>query len=375
MDAEKETPAPKPEGGFRFRAADGETAFLILGLKVLILFFAALSMRTLFDRTDNWMEIWNRWDAKHYLSLAEHGYTAEGEGRFSIVFYPLYPWLIRAVSFLSGSYIAAAFIVTGVASVVAGLLLRRLAELDYSVDVARQAVWFLFIFPTSYFLHIGYTEALFLAFVLGSLLAARTNHWMAAGILGALASLTRVNGLMLGPTLLIEAWLQYRVTRRIDWRWLWMGVVPVGFAGYLYLNYRVTGDVFAFQPIMAEHWYKKFTPPWVGIADVVQRLPGTNLTEGLQELCYILLGFVCLVWSWIRLRPSYAVWITLNWLLINSTAFVVSVPRYSLTLFPIFFLFALLAVRRPLAGRFLTVVSLLFLALYAIKFVYGTWAF
>ncbi len=374
VSTENET-ATEVGGAFRWEPADGETVLLVLGLKALVFFFAAFSMGTLFDRFEGWMGVWNRWDAVHYLSLAEHGYTAEGEGRFSIVFYPLYPWLVRAVAFVSGSYLAAAFLVSGVATVFAGVLLRRLAELDHPAEVARLAVWFLFIFPTSYFLHIGYTESLFLALVLGSVLAARTNYWAAAGILGALACLTRVNGLMLGPTLLMEAWLQYRVTRRIDWRWLWMGAVCLGFGGYLYLNYYVTGDPFAFQPIMAEHWFKKFTPPWVGIYDVWLRIPGTNLTEGVQEFVFILLGFVGVVCSWIWLRASYAVWITLNWLLVNSTMFVVSVPRYCLTLFPLFLLAGMLAVRFPLAGRLLSATSLLFLALYAIKFVFGTWAF
>ena len=173
------------------------------------------------------------------------------------------------------------------------MVLRRLAEIDQAPAVARQAVWFLAIFPTSYFLHIGYTESLFLALVLGSVLAARkqiTGPWLV--LLGALACLTRVNGLMLGPTLLVEAWLQYRERRRIDWRWLWIGVVGFGFLGYLALNYHVTGDPFAFSQIMAEHWFKKFTPPWVGIYDVWLRIPGINLTEGLQEFVYIVLGFV-----------------------------------------------------------------------------------
>lgn len=364
-----------PTATFRWCPADRETALFIIGIKALIFLFAALSMRTLFDREDNWMEIWNRWDALHYLSLAKHGYTAEGEGRFSIVFYPLYPWLVRGVALLARDYLAAAFLVSGAASILAGLLLRRLAELDHSLAVARQAVWFLFIFPTSYFLHIGYTESLFLALVLGSLLAARTNRWALAGVLGGLACLTRVNGLVLGPALLVEAWLQFRVTRRIDWRWLWIGAVGAGFAGYLWLNYHVTGDFFAFSPIMAEHWYKKFTPPWVGIYDVWLRIPGINITEGLHEFTYIVLSAVCTVWCWFALRSSYAVWITLNWLLINSTAFVVSVPRYCLTLFPIFILFALLAKKSPLAGQLITAASLLFLALFLSKFVFGTWAF
>ena len=348
---------------------------LTLALKVLLFLFAALSVRTLFDHYDNWMEVWNRWDARHYLQLAEKGYTAEGEGRFSIVFYPLYPWLVRLFAVATRHYLAAAFLVSAIASVCAALLLRRLAELDHASDVARQAVWFFLIFPTSYFLHIGYTESLFLALVLGSLLAARKEQWALAGMLGAGACLTRVNGLILVPTLLMEAWLQYRVTRRINYHWLWIGVVGTGIAGYLFLNYQVTGDPFAFSKLMEEHWYKKFTPPWVGILDVWQRIPGLNLTEGLHEFCYIVLGFICLVWSWVSLRATYAVWITLNWLLINSTAFVVSVPRYTLTFFPIFLLFALLAVRWPLAGRILSVASLLFFALFAIKFAFGTWAF
>ncbi|MEP6821861.1 MAG: hypothetical protein ABI946_05865 [Chthoniobacterales bacterium] len=372
----EETTRPLATANVRhWSAADTETTFLVLGIKALMFLFAALSVGTLFDRYYGMMEMWNRWDAVHYLSLAEFGYVAEGERRFSIVFYPLYPWLVRSVSFFAGTYFVAALIVSGFASLGAALLLRRLSRVDHGAAVARQSAWFLLIFPTSYFLHIGYTESLFLALVLGSLLAARTNHWAAAGVLGALACLTRVNGLMLGPTLLMEAVLQYRASRRIDWRWLWIGVVPLGFLGYLALNYHVTGNAFAFSPIMEEHWFKKFTPPWVGIYDVWQRTPDSNLTEGLLELVFIILGLLGTVWCWIRLSPTYGIWMTLNWLLFNSTAFVVSVPRYTLTLFPLFILFARLAQKWPFAGRLLSVASLLLLALYVTKFAHGTWAF
>jgi|GEM_PF-6633853 len=46
-----------------------------------------------------------------------------------------------------------------------------------------------------------------------------------------------------------------------------------------------------------------------------------------------------------------------------------------LKLFPIFILPARLAAKRPLAGRILTALSLLLLALFAMKFAHGTWAF
>jgi hypothetical protein len=366
--------APRP-ARLRWTTTDTETALLVLVLKGLVLTLAALSIGTLFDQYESWSTLWNRWDASHYLSLAEDGYTDTGDGRFSIVFYPLFPWLVRAAAFFCRSYFGGALLVSGVASVAAGLLLRRLAELDQPEKVARLAVWFLFIFPTAYFLHIGYTESLFLALVLGCLLAARMQFWALAGALGALACFTRVNGLLLMPTLLVEAWLQYRVTRRINWRWLWIAATGLGFAAYLLLNYRVTGDPFAFSPIMEEHWYKKMMPPWVGIRDVWLRIPGFNLTEGLHEFVFIVFSFLCTVWCWIKLRPTYAIWMTLNWLLINSTTYVVSVPRYCLTLFPIFILLARLAAKRPLAGRIMTALSLLLLALFAMKFAHGTWAF
>ena len=246
-----------PATRLRWSSADSETALLVLIVKGLVLFLAALGIQTLFDQKETWATLWTRWDASHYVSLAKDGYTATGDGRFSIVFYPLYPWLMRAVAFVCRNYFAAALLVSGVASICGALLLRRLAELDQRPIVARMAVWFLLVFPTGYFLHIGYTESLFLALVLGCLLAARKQAWAIAGVLGVLACMTRVNGLLLVPTLMMEGWLQYRQTRRIDWRWLWIATPCLGFLAYLFLNYRVTGDPFAFSPIMEVHWYQR----------------------------------------------------------------------------------------------------------------------
>ena len=359
----------------RWSLADRETTFLVIALKGFVLLVAVLSVGTLFDQKESWATLWNRWDATHYLRLAEHGYTSSGEGFFSLVFYPLYPWLVRATAFVCQNYFIAALVVSGLATIAAGLLLRRLVELDQSAKVAQLAVWFLLIFPTAYFLHIAYSESLFLAVVVGSLLAARMQAWAIAGLLGALACLTRVNGLVLIPTLFVEAWLQYSQTRKIDWRWLWIGATGLGFAVYLLLNYQVTGSPFTFQKIMEEHWYKKITSPWVGVYGVWGRIPYYNLTEGLHEFIFIVLSLICTIWSWIKLRPTYAVWMTLNWLLITGTAFVVSVPRYCLTFFPIFIIFARIAVKRPLIGQIISVVSLLLLALFATKFAHGTWAF
>lgn len=357
------------------RGSDWETIGWVLAIKALLLTFGIQAVAAMTQKHRGWLELWNNWDAMHYLRLAEHGYVAAGDGRVSLVFFPLYPWLVRLTAFVARDYMLAAFIVSGFASVAAALLLRRLARCDETEAVSRNAVWFFLIFPTSYFLHVGYTESLFLALTLGCFLAARKSHWALAGVLGAGACLTRVNGLVLFPALATEVALQYWQTRRINFRWLWLGLVPFGFLGYLWLNHEVTGDFFAFTKIMHEHWYKKFATPWFGIYDVFLRAKGMNVNEGLNEFIGIVLVTICMIGSWVSLRASYAVWITFNWLLICSTAYVLSVPRYALALFPIFILFSRACTGRRFWFAMLTVWSLLYLALYTGRFAQGTWAF
>jgi hypothetical protein len=238
-------------------------------------------------------------------------------------------------------------------------------------------VWFFLIFPTAYFLHVGYSESLFLALALSCILAARRNSWCLAGVLGALCWMTRAPGAILVPALAVEAAQQFSARRRWNWHYLWIAIVPAGFVVYLLINWRVSGNPLAFlqtRKISFEQW---FASPLVGIRQALwAAYPTPNEAEmvGAQELFFVALGFVCMIVSWIKLRPAYAMWMTGTWLLFSSVNFFRSVPRYTLTMFPIFILFALLA-RRPFWMAVLTIWSLLFLALFAILFVHSEWAF
>jgi Gpi18-like mannosyltransferase len=354
---------------------------LMLSIKALLLVFVAISYYAFanqrFHGALGWLGIWNRWDALHYLRIAEHGYSGAGPDKLLLVFYPLYPWTVRFAALFGGNYLFSAFVVSTIASLAAGLLLYRLAGLDAPVAEARRAVWFLFIFPTSFFLHIGYTESLFLALMFGCLLAARQEFWAIAGVLGALASMTRVSGVLLLAPLIVEAALTFRRTRRWRWQWLWMFVVPCGFGVYLWLNARLTGDPFAFMSVQYEHWRKTLSSPFHGIMEAarnMRRTPSDAVMVGLHELLFAMFGAVCTVICFWKQRLSYAVWMLLNWALFAGTSFVQSVPRYTLVLFPIFLLFARTSEDR-LPGRLITAWSLLFLGTFAVKFAQGQWAF
>ncbi len=361
----------------------------VVAIKVLLFSFGAKSYAVLWDSyitsPYQWFEIWDQWDFGYYQKIAEFGYSGT-DG--SIAFYPLFPWLVRLVACVSLSYLAAGFIVSGIASIVAAILLRRLVQLDYPASVAMRSVWFLLIFPTAYFLHIGYSEGLFLALALACILAARGERWWLAGVLGAFCWMTRATGAVLVPTLAVEAAQQYWVRRRScsqgpvgcsawNWKWLWIAIVPAGFAVYLVINWSVSGDPFAFLQARKTLFDQSFALPLTGIRQAIwAHYPTPHEAEmvGTQELFFVALGFVCTIISWIKLRPAYAMWMAGSWILCASVSFFRSMPRYTLTMFPIFILFALLGRNRFCAGV-LTVWSLLFLALFAVLFARGEWAF
>ena len=343
-------------------------------------------------------EVWNRWDAPHYLDLVVFGYRAEDAGNLIgpggyrsvypgdlplyIVFYPLFPWVATALNAVIGDPLISALLVATAASLVVAPLMYRLVRQDEPPGVALRAAWFLLVFPTAYFLHIGYTESLFLALVLGSFLAARTERWWLAGILGGLAALTRINGLILLLALPAEAFTQWltapRGERRLRPEWLAIGLVGVGFAAYLGLNQVVYGHPFEFLRVQSDHWFKEAAPPWEAIASAFGWFRAEDLEDvilyAVLELGFVALGLVGVIVAALRLRPAYFAWMAGNWLLFTSTSFLLSVPRYTLTLFPLMILMGLVA-RRTWVLVLLSVVSLAGFVVFAARFASGVWAF
>src|SRR5687768_11182163 len=343
------------------------------------------------------LEPWHRWDAPHYTDIAVWGYMANDRGTLSvpgyeqvfpgdldlyIVFFPLFPWLVAGVNAVIGAPIVAAFAVSSIASLFVAPMLFRLVAEDCGDRIGLWAAGFLLIFPTAYFLHIGYTEGLFLALAFGSMWLARTDRWWLAGLLGGLAALTRINGLVLLLALPVEAATQFSMQppgeRRFRWRWLAIGLVGLGFAIYLALNYAIYGTPFQFMHVQESHWFKSLAAPWDSSNSALgwfgDPKPDSVLMYGFMELLFVAIGVVGTVVAAFRFRPSWFAWMAGNLVLFVSTSFRLSTPRYVLTLFPLFVALALPS-RRTWVLVALSIVSIAGFIFFGSRFATGSWAF
>jgi hypothetical protein len=322
-------------------------------------------------------DAWDKWDARHYVYLATHGYAAAGDARNLIAFFPLYPALISAVSAVGLPARTAALLISNVAGVVAAILLYEVARVDGHERAAWRAAAFFTVFPTAYFLLVGYTEALFCALAFGSVLAARHQRWLWSGMLGGLAAAARLSGLALLPLLVIELVSARRALRSLVELIVPPFLVALGFFTYLLTNLFVLGDPLAFVTVQREHWSHSLAAPWRGFAGAVSgigwRVPWEKLTVGGGEIAGGLAAYVTTALSWLRLRPADAAYATVVTVMVTFLPFWLSIPRYLLSMYPLFLLAGRIRSRwlyLPLVG-----VSFVALVVFGLAFGRGYWAF
>jgi Gpi18-like mannosyltransferase len=198
---------------------------------------------------------WNRWDAGHYVQIAQSGYHL---GPGYPAFFPLYPMLINVFDpVLPGDMLAAALVIANVAAYGALAVLYRLADHEFGPAVAQRAAWYLAAFPMGFYLFIGYNESLFLLLAVGALYAGRRGHWWLAGLLGGLSSATRLFGLLLIVPLAVE---YLRQTGRLRRDAAALALVPLGVVGYSIYCLIELGSPVQFS-IAQDQWGRRYTWP------------------------------------------------------------------------------------------------------------------
>jgi Gpi18-like mannosyltransferase len=319
--------------------------------------------------------MWNRWDGPHFLELAAGGYGPPTDPA-RIVLFPLFPLAIRLGSVLLPP-VWAALSIALIASVAAAIGLYRLISLDGSRNLAKSGVLAMVVFPTAYAFVAPYSEALFLALAVWSFVAIRRDDVRLAGILGALAALTRIQGIFLLPALALEYFL---ARRRIDRDFVWILFVGSGLLAYLAINQVYFGDPLHFVAVQRDTFFVRNVLPWDAVSTLVSGVVSGQWNEGwvttyVAPLASLVLLGAVTVWCLVNRasRPSYALYAAISLVSFATLSFPISVPRYLLGVFPIFI--ALGSWFRSSFGPAVMLGSVLLLGLFTTLFVIGHWAF
>jgi len=366
----------------------------------------------LVDPLRTWDGLWYRLVALETYAPVDEVARERGFGFAKAAFWPLFPWTMRAVSDLTGiSTDVAGYVIANVCFFIALILLYKLIELDFDDRIARGTLWALALFPTAFFFSAVYTESPFLMMVVGSLLAARRGNWWLAGAVGALAALTRSYGMFLMLPLAV-LFIQDRgfYLRRMFPTGLAVGLPLLGPAIFSWHLDRVWGDPWGWRTVQNQ-WNRFSAMPWetmeyafsqspegerIGvkdgadwgwISDLFNNLSWSTVTsepwrkavadsDTLELVCTLLFFALALVGLWklplyqsVYLIPGLAVPLFQP----SSVHALMSMPRFGLTLFPLFVVIAILLAGRPVIARPLAVLSTLLLIVFTIQFAHWYW--
>lgn len=194
-----------------------------------------------------WLGHLARWDAAFYLESAERGRVRPELWTFGVG----YPLAIRGVATLVPplGLLGAGFVV-GLAAFAAAIpLFYHLGLRWFDRRTAWRATALFAILPASFYFTAIYPDGLFVALLLGALLALGHRWWLVGGALASLAGVVRPQGIVLPGVVLLAALLERARSGR--WSVAALAAVPLAAALPLLdvaLAWQATGD-----PLYAHH--------------------------------------------------------------------------------------------------------------------------
>jgi Gpi18-like mannosyltransferase len=321
---------------------------------------------------------WANFDGEHYLSISQIGYRGLEQA-----FFPVYPHLMRFLAAPFGNTFTASVVtglfISNVSFVFALYFLYKLLRLDFSHYLSLLTILVLITFPTSFYFGAVYSESLFLLLTILSFYLARKDHWLLASIVGAVASATRIFGLLLLGALLLEA-LQKRTRLR---KYFWIIFIPVGLALYILYQWMSTGDPLAFYNLQKlvgpQHESGITLIPQVYVR-YIKMLFSVEFTNPIYQTIFLeffvgLLFFFLPIYGYFKkVRLSYILFALVGFLLPTIQGSLSSVPRYVLVLFPSFLILAMIINKFPkfLQGLLL-VLSSIWMSVEVVLFLRGYW--
>ena len=288
----------------------------------------------------------SNWDVQHFSKLAADGYLADPDGTL-MAFFPGLPaifWLFEQL---------------GVPVAITGVVLSMACSAFAAAALYRlggpwAAVAWLFA-PTAVFTVVPYTESIFCAAAFWAWERARSDRWLAAAALTAVACTLRVSGLFLIGALLVMIITEKNPAAAKLRRAALMlipAAVMMAFGTYLY---ALTGSWTAWYSAQTTGWVRELTWPWQSFLNTIPAtLPGAYANHPWWaavfrgEMISMAVGVGVTVWCIVvslRARkhpngPDRPMWGEASWVGVQILAFSMSywffsVNRATLLWFPL----------------------------------------
>jgi hypothetical protein len=288
--------------------------------------------------------VFTQWDGLWYLEIVRNGYPRsippdityfQEEARAA--FFPLYPMLVRAVDVvLPGGDTMAALglnvVMGAVAVVLVGMLARRVTD----VETAARSMVIFAVFPGSFVLSFSYSEATLIVLAAACLLLLLDERWLLAGLVGALATATRPNGLAVVAACAVAAFIAIR--HRRDWSSLAAPLIsPLGFVGFQAFLFWHTDESAAWWRVQREAWAEGTSFGFTALRRTYGFItnPLASPTDTITVATLVALGIALwCVWKR-RLPPPLLAYSLVVIVLMLLPATVTARPRFLFTAFPL----------------------------------------
>jgi Gpi18-like mannosyltransferase len=227
--------------------------------------------------------------------------------------------------------------------------LFKLWNKEYGSKVAWLSILLLLSFPSAFYFGAIYSESLFLLLAVLTFWFVKKDRFILAGVMAALASATKVQGVLLGLFLAVELWGKYKNKFKNAGKKLLadiFGVVisPLGLLAYMYYLYRTFGNPIYFLTAQPAFGAQRSSLPLVTLPQVFYRyikmfltVPPGNLAfwNAVLEIFVTLILIAGLVYAFRKIKFSYWIFVALAVILPTLTGTLSSMPRYALLAFPL----------------------------------------
>lgn len=190
--------------------------FLIaLAFRLIVYIVSAVALRIFMqDETSLDFSVlinkWLQWDGNNYTRIATVGYNGflEDGQPIMLAFFPLYSWLIKFAMLLIKDVYLAALIVSSICYGIGCCYFYGLVCLDYGKEIGKKAVIYLSIFPFAFFFGSMMPESCFFALSAACFYYIKKHKWSLVALTGAMASISRMQGILLMLPAALE-WIEY----------------------------------------------------------------------------------------------------------------------------------------------------------------------